>query len=66
MAPLPQIKGKKNMKRHRRLDTKEEKIPDDDDFIPTKKKPIIKPEDAKAMFEHSYVQSQGIKCALSS
>ncbi len=45
MALLPQIKGKKNTKCYRRLDAKEEEIPDDDDFIPTKKKPKIKPED---------------------
>ncbi len=51
MALLPQIEGKENKKPL--LSSMDVDDDDDDDFIPMKKKPKIKPEDLKAMFEHS-------------
>ena len=51
MALLPQIDGKENKKLC--MDAND----DDDDFIPMKKKPKIKPEDLKAMIEHSSLQN---------
>ena len=50
MALLPQIDGKENKKLC--MDAN-----DDDEFIPMKKKLKIKPEDLKAMFEHSSLQN---------
>ncbi len=54
MALLPQIEGKENKKP---LLSSMDDDDDDDDFIPMKKKPKIKPEDLKAMFEHSSLQN---------
>ena len=51
MALLPQIDGKENKKLC--MDAND----DDDEFIPMNKKPKIKPEDLKAMFEHSSLQN---------
>ncbi len=55
MALMPKVEENK---KPLSLDAKYKKVPDgDDDFIPVKKKPKIKPEDLKAMFEHSSLQN---------
>ncbi len=59
MALLPQIEGKENKKP---LPSSMDADDDDDDFIPTKKKPKIKPEYLKAMFEHSSYSNKVIFC----